>query len=311
MRLVTFAQAETTHLGLQLGEQVVNLTPAGWDGPATMLDLLAAGPAAMTRLREVANDLAERAAAGRPLPGLVAPGQARLLTPIPRPPALYAVAQNYVEHQKEGNTQIIPKEQAIPWFFLKPSTTIIGPNEAVRLPSWLTDQADWECELVIVVGQPCRRIEPEQASQYIAGYTVGNDISARSLKMPAQRVLRPRDTFHDWLHGKWFDSFGALGPALVTADEIADPQALPLQLRYNGELRQNASTADMIFTCAELVAFLSQIATLEPGTMIMTGTPSGVGRTTGTFLKPGDSLEAEITGVGLLRNPVVAEETNR
>ena len=113
--------------------------------------------------------------------------------------------------------------------------------------------------------------------------------------------------FFDWLHGKWFDSFGPLGPCLVTADEIADPQALSLELRYNGAARQRASTADMIFTVAELIGFLSQIATLEPGTIIATGTPSGVGRSSGTFLKPGDVLEAEVEGIGVLRNPVVGD----
>jgi 2-keto-4-pentenoate hydratase/2-oxohepta-3-ene-1,7-dioic acid hydratase in catechol pathway len=159
---------------------------------------------------------------------------------------------------------------------------------------------------VVVIGQTARRLGVDQALAHVAGYTVGNDISARSLKMPPERIIRPRDTFHDWLHGKWCDTFGAIGPALVTADEIIDPQALPLQLRYNGQVRQNATTADMIFSVAELVSFLSRIVTLEAGTLIMTGTPSGVGRTTDTFLKPGDVLEAEVSGVGCLTNPVVA-----
>lgn len=306
MRLMTFETGGTTRLGLQLGSQTVHLTAAGWDGPATMLDLLGAEPRWMERLRGLASELAERAAAGRPVPGALAADSVRLLSPLPRPAALYAVAQNYIEHQKEGNTQIIPKEQAVPWFFLKPTTTVIGPEAPIALPDWITEQADWECELVVVIGPTARRVGVDQALQHVAGYTVGNDISARSLKMPPQRIPRPRDTFHDWLHGKWCDGFGALGPALVTADEVPDPQQLPLRLRYNGETRQEATTGDMIFTVAELVSFLSQIATLEPGTMIMTGTPSGVGRTTGTFLKPGDRLEAEIDGIGLLGNPIVA-----
>jgi 2-keto-4-pentenoate hydratase/2-oxohepta-3-ene-1,7-dioic acid hydratase in catechol pathway len=285
---------------------VLDLAAAGWSGPADMLGLLAGGAAALDQLRADAAHLTGRLASDARTAGVLDLAAVRLLAPVPRPPAFYAVAQNYVEHQKEGNTPIIPKEQAIPWFFLKPATSIIGPEAPIRLPSWLTEQADWECELAVVIGETCRRVAPEQAARYVAGYTVCNDISARSLKMPATRVARPRDTFHDWLHGKWFDTFGALGPALVTADEIPDPQALPLRLRYNGETRQSATTGDMIFTVAELIAFLSQIATLEPGTVIATGTPSGVGRTTGTFLKPGDVLEAEVEGVGALRNPVVA-----
>jgi 2-keto-4-pentenoate hydratase/2-oxohepta-3-ene-1,7-dioic acid hydratase in catechol pathway len=285
---------------------LIDLAAAGWSGPADMLSLLSAGPAMLARLAAYATHLTGRLTAGSQTAGVLEMAAVRLLAPVPRPPAFYAVAQNYIEHQKEGNTPIIPKEQAVPWFFLKPSTSIIGPDAPIRLPSWLTEQADWECELGVVIGDTCRRVAPEQALRYVAGYTVVNDISARSLKMPAARVVRPRDGFHDWLHGKWFDTFGAIGPTLVTADEVPDPQALPLALRYNGETRQQATTGDMVFTVAELVAFLSQIATLEPGTIIATGTPSGVGRTTGTFLKPGDVLEAEVAGIGLLRNPVVA-----
>lgn len=307
MRLVTFqTEGGGARIGLLAGARVIDLAAAGWAGPADMLGLLAGGPDLLARLRAYATHLTGRVAAGTQTAGVLDIANVRLLAPVPRPPAFYAVAQNYIEHQKEGNTQIIPKEQAIPWFFLKPVTSIIGPEAAIRLPSWLTQQADWECELGVVIGAPCRRVSPAAALRHVAGYTVVNDISARSLKMPPERIIRPRDGFHDWLHGKWFDTFGAIGPALVTIDEVADPQALPLALRYNGETRQQATTADMIFTVAELIAFLSQIATLEPGTIIATGTPSGVGRTTGTFLKPGDVLEADVTGIGLLRNPVIA-----
>lgn len=308
MRLVTFEAESVTRLGLLGGERVLDLSATDWNGPDDMLSLLAGGPGALERLRVFAASLVSWTDGPTVVPGVRERSAVRLLAPVPRPPAFYAVAQNYVEHQKEGNTQIIPKEQAVPWFFLKPATTIVGPEEPIRLPAWLTEQADWECELGVVIGRHCHRVAADEALGYVAGYTVCNDISARSLKMPAARVARPRDTFHDWLHGKWFDSFGPLGPCLVTADEIADPQALSLELRYNGEARQRASTADMIFTVAELIGFLSQIATLEPGTIIATGTPSGVGRSSGTFLKPGDVLEAEVEGIGVLRNPVVGDQ---
>lgn len=308
MRLVTFEAESVTRLGLLGGERVLDLSVTDWNGPDDMLSLLAGGPGALERLRVFAASLVSWTDGPTVVPGVRERSAVRLLAPVPRPPAFYAVAQNYVEHQKEGNTPILPKEQAAPWFFLKPATTIIGPEEPIRLPAWLTEQADWECELGVVIGRRCHRVPAEEALGYVAGYTVCNDISARSLKTPAARVARPRDTFHDWLHGKWFDSFGPLGPCLVTADEIADPQALSLELRYNGEARQRASTADMIFTVAELIGFLSQIATLEPGTIIATGTPSGVGRSSGTFLKPGDVLEAEVEGIGVLRNPVVGDQ---
>jgi 2,4-didehydro-3-deoxy-L-rhamnonate hydrolase len=299
MRLVSVAGDGGPRLGVADGARVLDAAASGWSGPGDVLALLAAGPAALADLRGHVAGIEPAHPAWQTRTALT------LLAPVPRPPAFYAVAQNYVEHQKEGNTQIIPKEQAVPWFFLKPVTTIIGPEAAIRLPDWLTEQADWECELAVVIGRTCYRATVEAALDHVAAYTVCNDISARSVKMPAQRVPRPRDTFHDWLHGKWFDTFGALGPELVTADEIPDPQALPLSLRYNGAVRQQATTGDMIFTVAELVAFLSGFATLEPGTVIATGTPSGVGRSTGTFLKPGDVLEAEIGGIGILRNPVV------
>ncbi len=308
MRLVTFEAEGVRRLGLLGGERVLDLAATDWNGPEDMLSLLAGGPAAMERLHIFAASLVNWTEGETVVPGVRERSTVRLLAPLPQPPAFYAVAQNYVEHQKEGNTQIVPKEQAVPWFFLKPATTIIGPEEPIRLPAWLTEQADWECELGVVIGQRCHRVSPAEAPAYVAGYTVCNDISARSLKMPPERVARPRDTFHDWLHGKWFDTFGPLGPCLVTADEIPDPQALPLRLRYNGEVRQQASTADMIFTVAELISFLSQIASLEPGTVIATGTPSGIGRTTGTFLKPGDVLEAEVEGIGVLRNPVIGDQ---
>jgi 2-keto-4-pentenoate hydratase/2-oxohepta-3-ene-1,7-dioic acid hydratase in catechol pathway len=306
MRLVTFEAEGVAQLGLLAGGRVLEVDKAGWNGPKDVLSLLAGGDTAMEWLRTLASDLGDWSAAGSERPGVRDLATVRLLAPVPRPPAFYAVAQNYVEHQKEGNTPIIPKEQAVPWFFLKPVTSIIGPEAAIRLPDWLTEQADWECELAVVIGRTCYRATVDEALSHVAGYTVCNDISARSVKMPEERIPRPRDTFHDWLHGKWFDTFGALGPSLVTADEVPDPQVLPLRLRYNGEVRQNATTGDMIFSVAELISFLSRFATLEPGTVIATGTPSGVGRSTGTFLKPGDVLEAEVEGVGVLRNPVIA-----
>ena len=139
---------------------------------------------------------------------------------------------------------------------------------------------------------------------YVAGYTVFNDISARSIEHATQHRKRERDPFHDWLHGKWFDTFGPMGPCIVTADEITDPQNLALELRLNGEVRQKANTADMIFSVAELIAFVSVFLTLEPGDLISTGTPSGIGKSSGRFLKPGDVLEAEIENIGILRTPI-------
>ena len=202
MRLVTFEAEGVRRLGLLGGERVLDLAATDWNGPEDMLSLLAGGPAAMERLHNFAASLVNWTEGETVVPGVRERAAVRLLAPLPQPPAFYAVAQNYVEHQKEGNTQIVPKEQAVPWFFLKPVTTIIGPEEPIRLPAWLTEQADWECELAVVIGQHCHRVGPADAPADVAGYTVCNDISARSLKMPPERVAQPRDTFHDWLHGK-------------------------------------------------------------------------------------------------------------
>ena len=201
----------------------------------------------------------------------------------------------------------MPKTERSPWLFMKPATTVIGPEQPVILPTHLSDQIDWECELGVVIGAVARAVPAERALDYVAGYTVFNDISARRINHPPGYHQRSdRDRFHDWLHGKWFDTFGPMGPCLVTRDEIPDPQKLQLELRLNGEVQQHASTANMIYGVAELIAFISGFLTLEPGDLISTGTPSGVGHAKGRFLRAGDVLEAEILGIGMLRTPVVA-----
>ena len=143
----------------------------------------------------------------------------------------------------------------------------------------------------------------------VAGYTIVNDISDRKFRPNPQRRQRPKDEFFDWLHGKWHDSFCPCGPCVTSADAIPDPQRLTLQLRLNGELRQDSSTAKQVFPVAAVIAFISSFVTLEPGDMISTGTPAGVGNTTGTYLHPGDRLEGTISEIGTLVTPVVAEST--
>lgn len=233
---------------------------------------------------------AARAATGprRPLAG------AHLLAPIPRPHKLLAVAANYQEHIVEGGLPPVDKSRIVPKLFIKPSSSIIGPDEPLRLPT-LSDEVDWELELAVVIG----------AGGQVAGYTIINDVSARSLKWDLpDRQPTNFDAFFDWLNGKWLDGFAPMGPWITTADEVPDPNALPLRLTVNGEVRQEASTADMIFSVAELVAFASRITTLEPGDIIATGTPAGVGATTKVFLKPGDVMEGRVGDLGVLRTPV-------
>jgi len=166
---------------------------------------------------------------------------------------------------------------------------------------------DWELELAVVVGRRCKHVREADALSHVAGYTVLNDVSQRRYKPNPGRKPRERDKFFDWLHGKWHDTFLPMGPCVLSAAAVTDPQTFPLQLRLNGQVMQDATTAQMVFPVAALVAILSSFVTLEPGDVISTGTPSGVGfaRKPPVFLKAGDVLEAEIGRIGVLRNPVV------
>lgn len=233
---------------------------------------------------------------------------ARIAAPVPRPPKLLALAGNYQEHIIEGGHTAVDKTKVVPMLFIKPSTTVTGPNQPLVLPSRVSQTVDWELELGVVIGRRATHVPAETALEHVAGYTIFNDISSRSLEITSARTQAgPRDKFFDWLNGKWQDGFGLMGPYLVTRDEIPDPQNLRIELSVNGETRQEASTGQMIFTVAETIAWASKLLTLEPGDVIATGTPSGVGSASKTFLKTGDVLCAEIEGLGVLINPVVGE----
>lgn len=232
--------------------------------------------------------------------------QVTLLAAVPFPNKILALAGNYQAHIQEGGGKAVDKSKITPRVFMKPGTSIIGTDDAILLPQW-SETVDYELELAIVIGAEAKYIDKDDAPAYIAGYMVSNDVSARSLTIAEGRSDRPMDDFFDWLNGKWFDTFGAIGPYLVTADEVGDPHSLKMQLSVNGETRQNATTGQMIFDCYETVSFCSYLVTLEPGDIIMTGTPSGVGEATGTYLKSGDVLRAEIEKLGVLTNTVEEE----
>ncbi|MBX7168142.1 MAG: fumarylacetoacetate hydrolase family protein [Pirellulales bacterium] len=235
--------------------------------------------------------------------------EVELLTPIPRPNKLFLLAGNYADHIKEGGGTATERAQTFPYFFMKPpSTTLTDPGKPVQIPSISPATIDWELELGVVIGRKCKAVKEAEALEYVAGYTVFNDISNRKFRPNPGRVTREKDAFFDWLHGKWFDGFCPCGPCVTSADAIGDPQALAMKLTLNGDVRQNATTGQMIFPVAALIEFISSICTLEPGDMISTGTPSGVGNATGTYLKPGDVLEATIDKIGTLRTPMIAEE---
>lgn len=273
-------------------------------------DLLAFLPPDGAACREAAK-LAKWVADNGPLlpDGVrLSPASVELLVPIPRPPKLLLLAGNYAAHIEEGGGVAAQRAETFPYVFMKPPTTALtDPGKPIRIPAVSPDHIDWELELGVIIGRRAKRVKEADALQYVAGYTVVNDISDREFHPNPQRKVRQKDTFFDWQHGKWHDGFCPLGPCVVSADAIPDPQKLEMKLTLNGQVRQDSSTAYQIFPVAAVIEFLSSFVTLEPGDIISTGTPAGVGNTTGTYLKPGDRLEATIRSIGTLVTPVVAE----
>jgi len=233
----------------------------------------------------------------------------QLLVPIPRPNKLFLLAGNYAAHIQEGGGMAPERQTTFPYVFMKPpSTTLTNPGQPVLVPRVSPNNVDWELELTIVIGQRIKGVREADALRYVAGYTVINDISDRRFRPNPQRVAREKDSFFDWLHGKWHDSFCPCGPCITSADAIPDPQRLEMKLKVNGQIKQDASTALQIFPVAAVIEFISSFVTLEPGDLIATGTPSGVGNATGTFLHHGDRMEAYIQSIGTL-NSVVQNAT--
>lgn len=229
-----------------------------------------------------------------------------LLVPIPRPNKLFLLAGNYAKHIEEGGGHAAERAETFPYVFMKPpTTTLTDPGKPIRIPPVSPHHIDWELELAVIIGRECKGVSEEEALNYVAGYTVINDISDRKFRPNPDRKTRDKDQFFDWLHGKWHDSFCPCGPCIASADSIPDPQSLSLQLRVNGELHQDATTAQQIFPVAAVIEFISSFVTLEPGDIISTGTPAGVGNTTGTYLKGGDQVAASIGSIGTLKSSVV------
>jgi 2-keto-4-pentenoate hydratase/2-oxohepta-3-ene-1,7-dioic acid hydratase in catechol pathway len=213
--------------------------------------------------------------------------------PVPNPHKIICLGLNYADHAKEGGVPI-PKE---PVLFSKYATALIGHGEDIVLPP-VSQEVDYEAELVVVVAERGRNIPAEKGMDYVAGYTIGHDVSARDWQL--------KKDGKQWMVGKTFDTFAPTGPVLVTKDEIPDPHSLAIRLRLNGQTMQDSNTRQMIFPVSQVIAYLSQVFTLEPGDLIFTGTPPGVGfaRKPPVFLKTGDVVEVEIEGLGVLRNPV-------
>lgn len=229
------------------------------------------------------------------------PAAVRALAPF-RPERIFCAASNYIEHANEMGTVLAAKANSKPYMFLKLRNTVIGPGDQIRLPPETT-QLDWEIELAAVIGKGGRRITAERALDHVAGYSIVNDISARDLNVRDDYPFK-----FDWFQGKCHDTFAPFGPCLVPAWSIPDPQAVEMRLTVNGKEMQKDTTHNMIWTVREQIAYLSTIITLEPGDVIATGTPTGVGMGRGIYLKAGDVVSASIDGIGTLTNTVVAEQ---
>jgi 2-keto-4-pentenoate hydratase/2-oxohepta-3-ene-1,7-dioic acid hydratase in catechol pathway len=295
MRLVTYAD-ERGHwrAGVMVGSLVVDAAQAALDGGLVIDDdaapwtsvkhIIAQSADARRMLLDVAN---EHSASGV---GLIAE-ELRLGPPVPDPEKIICVGLNYPAHTAEFDAPV----PVAPTLFPKFITSLIGPGEKIRLPP-ISQRVDWEGELAVVIGQTCKSVARDVALQVLAGCMPFNDVTARDLQMQTSQ----------WMAGKALDTFAPCGPALVSLDELGDVQDLALSTRVNGEVVQHASTRDMTFSIAEIVAFVSSLMTLKAGDIIATGTPDGVGfrQQPPRFLKVGDVVEVEVEGVGTIANPV-------
>lgn len=302
MRLVTYRGniEAAARLGAVISGFVVDAEKIGAHAgvalPSSMLDLIDLGPAAVTALKRILDENGASWPVGTALPL----ENVKLLAPIPRPRKnIFGIGLNYVEHVAESSRALDtakdwPKQPVI---FSKPPTSVIGPDDAIQHDASVTQQMDWEVELVVVMGRTARKVTEAQALSFVFGYSVMIDVSARDNRRAGQ-----------WIYSKGQDTYAPFGPCIVTTDEIDDPHALDLWLKVNGVEKQRSNTRHMLFKVPHLIADISKAITLEAGDIIATGTPEGVGagRNPQEWLWPGDVVEAEVAGIGRLRHPVVA-----
>ncbi len=278
--------------GIAVGDVVIDLEQAKtpW---RTTLEALGNWDEALPALTALAGRAGE--VESRPL------SDVQLLAPILYPGAIYNAAANYTDHQKEMNQgKALVKSETTPYFFLKSGPhCVIGPEVDIRLPK-VSQQVDWEAELGVVIGKPARNVSVENALDYVAGYTIFNDLSARDLGNP-----KGRRWLTDWFVHKNFEGSGPMGPWIIPADDIPDPHDISIKLWINDELMQDSNSQYLFYNINEQIEYVSRRLTLRPGDVFATGTPSGVGRPRDIFLKPGDTVTIELGGIGTLRNPVV------
>jgi len=286
MRLITFLCDAEPHLGAETSRGIVDFQLAAPALPQTMVELLAAGANALKTARAVVARALDDGV------GLVPAADRRLFAPVPRPGKIFGVALNYRDHAAETGREV---PQA-PFIFSKAVTAVIGPDAAIEIPA-VSTMIDWEGELAVVIGKRAKSVGRDTAMSHVAGYTIMNDVTARDYQTRSGHCM-----------GKSFDTFAPMGPALVTLDEFPIGRSLGLRTLVNGEEMQHSDTSQLIFDVPALIEFISAGITLEPGDVITTGTPAGVGarRKPPRFLKAGDVVRIDISGIGALENPVVA-----
>ena len=285
MKLVTFSMSGQSRLGvLRPDGTIADVSRADSGIPADILEFLAGGEAMRQRAGSVADGISAAY--------VLDPQIAHIGPPIPHPDKILCIGVNYKDHIEETHSET-PEHPVV---FSKYSNTIIGPGDAIHLPA-ISTMVDYEAEFAVVMGRTARNVSKEDALDYVGGYTILNDVSARDFQKRTSQ----------WTIGKSFDTFAPIGPVLVTSDEIPDPHTLDIKLRLNGEEMQSSNTRQLLFNVNDLIADITAAITLQPGDIISTGTPGGVGmaRDPQVLLKPGDEIEVEVEGIGILRNPVI------
>ena len=284
MRIVTFRRGGAApEAGVVVGDRVVGLSGAGYD---SVLSVIANYEGARAAIEALVKQPPKEATAEL--------NSVTLLAPIPRPPKVICVGLNYRDHAIESKMEI----PSVPTIFNKFPSVVIGPGAPIVIPK-VTEKPDYEAEFAFVIGRGGRNIPADRWQEHVFGYTIVNDVSARDYQLITSQ----------WLMGKTFDTFAPMGPWIVTADDVADPHNLDVSMEIDGEVLQKSNTRELIFRIPELIAFLSSVVTLEPGDVVSTGTPAGVGfsHKTPKWLRPGQECIVRVSEIGELRNPCVAE----